>query len=320
MKVVVLGSTGHIGSFLVPQLVRAGYQVVAVSRGQRRPYAADKAWDEVEQVSLDRVKDAQFTAKVAALHGDVVVDLINFNVAETRKMITTLSQTSVQQYLYCSSIWAHGRATTLPVQPNAFKEPLDAYGRDKYESEKLLKQAYLASGFPATVIMPGQISGPGWAIISPYGNTDTTVFQKIANGERIFLPNFGMETLHHVHAADVAQLFVRAIQHRASALGQSFHAVAGESITLYGYAQAMYHDFQQAPQIDFLPWPDWQQMIGDAAATESTYYHLARSGQYSIENGRRLLGYAPQYSVLETIRSAVDSYRQRGVITVPKGN
>ena len=96
--------------------------------------------------------------------------------------------------------------------------------------------------------------------------------------------------------------------------------MAAESITLYGYAQAMYHDFQQTARIDFLPWPDWQQMIGDGAATESTYYHLARSGQYSIENAQRLLNYAPQYSVLATIRSAVDSYRQRGVITVAQDN
>ena len=30
---VVIGATGHIGSYLVPRLVRAGHQVVALSRG-----------------------------------------------------------------------------------------------------------------------------------------------------------------------------------------------------------------------------------------------------------------------------------------------
>src|ERR687890_357354 len=37
-RVVVIGATGHIGSYLVPRLVRAGYDVVAVSRGERPPY------------------------------------------------------------------------------------------------------------------------------------------------------------------------------------------------------------------------------------------------------------------------------------------
>ena len=56
-----------------------------------------------------------------------------------------------------------------------------------------LKEQYRKNGFPATIIMPGQISGPGWTIINPLGNTDFSVFQKIANGQEIYLPNLGME-------------------------------------------------------------------------------------------------------------------------------
>ena len=53
-KVVVIGATGHIGSFLVPRLVEAGHAVVAVSRGKRAPYVASKLWDAVERADLDR--------------------------------------------------------------------------------------------------------------------------------------------------------------------------------------------------------------------------------------------------------------------------
>jgi nucleoside-diphosphate-sugar epimerase len=35
MRIVVIGGTGHIGSFLVPRLVRAGHEVVNISRGTR---------------------------------------------------------------------------------------------------------------------------------------------------------------------------------------------------------------------------------------------------------------------------------------------
>ena len=35
MKVVVVGATGHIGSYLVPRLVAAGHEVVAISRGSQ---------------------------------------------------------------------------------------------------------------------------------------------------------------------------------------------------------------------------------------------------------------------------------------------
>ena len=34
-RVVVIGATGHIGTYLVPRLVDGGHQVIAVSRGTR---------------------------------------------------------------------------------------------------------------------------------------------------------------------------------------------------------------------------------------------------------------------------------------------
>ena len=32
-RVIVIGATGHIGTYLVPRLVRGGHEVTAVSRG-----------------------------------------------------------------------------------------------------------------------------------------------------------------------------------------------------------------------------------------------------------------------------------------------
>ena len=42
-RVVVIGATGHIGSYLVPRLVRGGHEVIAMSRGTREPYHAEPA-------------------------------------------------------------------------------------------------------------------------------------------------------------------------------------------------------------------------------------------------------------------------------------
>ena len=37
-RVIVIGASGHIGSYLVPRLVRGGHEVIAMSRGARDPY------------------------------------------------------------------------------------------------------------------------------------------------------------------------------------------------------------------------------------------------------------------------------------------
>lgn len=316
MKIVVIGGYGHIGSFLVPKLVKNNNQVIAVSRGNHQPYVQDKNWEQVDHVRLDRENDAKFAKKIADLDADVVVDLISFHLKDTKEIVEALKHTRLSHYLFCSSIWAHGRAETLPADPNITKEPLDEYGSNKYQSEQYLKEQYRTNDFPATIIMPGQISGPGWTIINPVGNTDIGVFQKIADGEKLTLPNFGMETLHHVHADDVAQVFYQAILHRNQALGESFHAVAAESLTLYGYAKAMYRFFGHEPNIDFLAWPQWKEMVNDQALSEHSYYHLARSGYYSIENARQLIGYSPKYSTIETVELAVQNYIDRKLIYI----
>ena len=48
MRVVIIGGSGHIGSYLTPRLVEAGHHVLCVSRGQRQPYVAHAAWNKVE--------------------------------------------------------------------------------------------------------------------------------------------------------------------------------------------------------------------------------------------------------------------------------
>ena len=74
MKVLVIGATGHIGTWLVPRLVTQGLEVIAVSRGSRQPYYRASEWDHVDGVHVDREQEEQagsFGARIAALEADV---------------------------------------------------------------------------------------------------------------------------------------------------------------------------------------------------------------------------------------------------------
>ena len=316
MKIIVIGGSGHIGTYLVPILVREGHQVVMVSRGKSTPYINDWAWEKVEQVRLDRGEDPDFSTKIAEMNADVVIDLICFKLDQVKEMVDALKETDLSHYLYCSTIWTHGRTETIPVDPHGEKHPLDEYGRQKYESEKYLLHEYRVNGFPATMISPGQICGPGWSIITPLGYGNDSVFQTIAEGKEIKLPNLGMETLHPVHAEDVAQLFVAALNHRTQALGENFYAVSEDSLTLYGYAMAMYRFFGQEPKVSFLSWDKWCEHIADEKQTKVAYLHLARSGHFSIKNAKRLLEFQPRYTATQVVEASLQSYVERGIVTV----
>ena len=76
-RVAVIGATGHVGTYLVPRLVRAGHEVVAVSRGEREPYHPSPEWRVVERLRFDR-EDAE---RIAALDADAVIDMICFTAA-----------------------------------------------------------------------------------------------------------------------------------------------------------------------------------------------------------------------------------------------
>lgn len=317
MRAIVIGAAGHIGTYLVPMLVKAGFETIAITRTMSEPYEPDYAWNKAKRVLLNRSGNPQFIDEIKAMEPDIIVDLVNFNVEDTRKIVDGFRNTNLSHYLYCSSCWAHGRAEILPFHPDDLRKvPLDDYGKDKFASEMYLKQQYRTNGFPATIVMPGQISGPGWTIINPWGNTSMRVFQDIADGKTICLPNFGMEILHHVHGCDVAQVFFKAITHRSQSLGESFDAEAECSITLYGYAKHMYEFFGHEPKIEFLGWKDWCEYEGNPEECEHTFFHIARSGTFSIEKAKRLLEYRPKFTNLETIDLAVQSYIDRGLITV----
>lgn len=324
-KVAVIGGCGHIGSWLVPQLVKAGYETVSISRGISKPYKEDEAWNKVECIALDRNKetDGAFERKIAALNADVVVDLINFRLDDVQAMRKALDG-KVAQYIYCSSCWAEGRAEVLPFSPdNTVKEPLCEYGRQKYASEQYLLAEWKEHAFPVTVIMPGQISGAGWTIINPWGNRLMRCNEIIRGGGTLMLPNFGMETIHHVHAEDVARLFTLAIAHREKALGEKFYAVSGGSITLYGYAKLLYRHYGIEPKIDFMPWREWTEYVRQECVSNTTreeiehqltesYLHLSRSGFFTTMKERDLLGYEPAHTNVETIIESVDYMATHG--------
>jgi nucleoside-diphosphate-sugar epimerase len=130
------------------------------------------------------------------------------------------------------------------------------------------------------------------------------VFTRIARGDELSLPNFGLETVHHVHADDVAQMVMRAIAGRSNAVGEAFNTVSPQAINLRGYAEHMYRWFGKVPRLTYVPFPQWRAAHAPEEA-QATWEHIARSPSHSIDKARRLIGYEPRYSSLQAVEEAV---------------
>jgi len=219
----------------------AGFEVVSVSRGERAPYQPNGSWKFVRAVILSREAEQSaesFGRKIRDLRPDIVIDMICFTEASARHLVEAL-RGEVQHFLHTGTIWVHGPSVEVPTTEMQPRRPFGEYGIEKARIEAYLLEMAQKNSFPATIIHPGHIVGPGWAPLNPAGHFNPSVFTKLAEGEELSLPNFGLETVHHVHAEDVAQVFMCAIAHRSASVGEAFHAVSPAAITLRGYAEAM---------------------------------------------------------------------------------
>ena len=319
MRVTVIGGTGHIGSYLVPRLVHDGHDVVSISRGKRDPYHPDGAWASVEAVAVDRERAerrGEFGGIVRDTDPDVVIDLLCYGRDSAESIVEELWD-EVEQFHHCGSLWVHGPAETVPTtedRPRS-RRPLGSYGRGKVAVEEYLINEAHPQGFPATVFHPGHITGPTWQPISPLGNGDSRAFDILARGETLELPNFGQETLHHVHADDVAQAFVRAMHSFSTARGEAFNIAAPEPLTTRGYAAMIARWFGHEPSIETQEWSTWvEETFLDQRGIDTTNTHLRYSPHASIEKARSRLGFRPRYTASQAIREAVDGMIRRDII------
>ena len=113
------------GNHLLPALVARGHEVVNVSRGTASPYREHAAWKAIEQVAVERKAEeaeGRFGVRIADLNADIVVDMISFELEGAQQSVEAL-RGKVEHYLFCSSIWVYGHATTVPSVGTTSRTP-----------------------------------------------------------------------------------------------------------------------------------------------------------------------------------------------------
>ena len=233
-RVVIIGGSGHVGTYLVPRLVEAGFEVCNVTRGQRQPYSPHGAWKTVQTVVIDREaeeKAGTFGRAIRNLKADIVIDMICFSPESARQMVEALDG-HIGHFLHCGTIWVHGPSVAVPTTEMQPRRPFGDYGIRKAAIE-----AYLI-GRGAAQRLPGD-RPPS----RPYRRRGL----EPAEPGRPFRPEgllhagarrgtgaaqSRLETVHHVHADDVAQGFMKAIANWSTSVGEAFHVVSPAAVTL----------------------------------------------------------------------------------------
>ena len=319
MRVLVIGGTGHIGSYLVPRLVLAGHDVTVVARSPHPQYTDERlAWTRVTWEVADRSAEEEagtWAERMAGLETDAVIDLITFRTEQNDVMMQAFAG-RIEHFLHCGTIWSYGPTERAPYEEHFPRRPTTQYGIDKAQIEADLHRAWCRDGFPYTVIHPGHICGRRWLPIDPQGSRDGVgVYRKLARGETVHLPDLGLATIHHVHADDVAQLFQLSLEQPGQALDESFSAVAPYAMSLLGCCRFVASLFGHEAILEFVSRAQLQTIVGDRswAVIES---HIEHSPCSSIAKGQHLLGYQPRYTTEQIYTECIEHLLSTGELEI----
>ena len=154
-KVIVSGATGFIGQHLIPILLKDGYEVLAISRSQKR--AESLPWfKDVKFVSYDFHSDQQIT-EVEGFRGLIHLawqDLPNYdssvhlkkNLPCSYKFIESLLNKGVNQVLIAGTCFEYGLKSGA-ISSSSITEPTTLYATAKDTLRKKLTSLSLNKDF-----------------------------------------------------------------------------------------------------------------------------------------------------------------------------
>ena len=174
MRILVTGATGFIGQHLVERLIKEKHTIYAVVRRKPNDYLVKKFQGKGVTIifsDVKRLNKINLPTKIDWIfHLAALVDVTNQysykslykeNVLPTQFLIRKY-QGKIKHFVYLSSMAAMGiRNCNQAVNENTKCIPDSNYGKSKLETEKLLNKMFQKEAFPATIIRPPTVYGPG---------------------------------------------------------------------------------------------------------------------------------------------------------------
>ncbi|WP_033825242.1 NAD-dependent epimerase/dehydratase family protein [Kitasatospora sp. MBT63] len=225
MKVLVLGSTGYIGSAAVRQLMADGHQVVHFVKDAERigPDAASRVGDLRDPASLRAAvtDDIDAVLNLATPTGEEPVD------AAAVGALTEGVRGTGRAFVYTSGVWVLGATGDTAVGEDAATDAITIVGYRPRIEQRVLASA--AEDVRAVVLRPGIVYGHGGGI----PGLMTGWAKEHGSGRYVGSPATRWPM---VHVDDLAELFVLALT--GAEPGSVLHGVAHEAVPVAALAAA----------------------------------------------------------------------------------
>jgi nucleoside-diphosphate-sugar epimerase len=202
----------------------------------------------------------------------------------------------------------HHYGTDETLAPDAVG--LDGYTRTKAEAEILLNHHIRAHGFPALILRPGIVYGPGDRHVLP------RFIEKIDNG-KMKIPGKGDRLINNTYVGNLAEAMLLAIE-KPDAVGDTFNIRDERLVTREEFVNTI-ADYLGKPHPRHVPEFIPRLLVGPIERiarlrgrkdppflTRAQLKFMTLNLDYSIAKAKRVLGYAPQVDFRDGIRVALD--------------
>jgi UDP-glucose 4-epimerase len=275
-KVLVSGSAGFIGGYVVEELLRRGYAVVGLDNFSKYGRVA-KSYDgnpsyrlvegdatDVELVSELLATCDHFIAGAAMIGGISYFHAYAYDLLATNERIIAAScdaaikahaQGKLRKVTYLSSSMVFESASQWPSHEGQQREippPVSSYGFQKLAVEYFAQAAWDQYRLPFTIVRPFNCVGIGESralgdeeIMS--GNVQLAMshvvpdlVQKVVKGQDpLHILGNGKQVRHYTYGGDLASGIVTAMEH-PDALGEDFNLSTSESTTVMELAELIW--------------------------------------------------------------------------------
>jgi UDP-glucose 4-epimerase len=210
MKVLVSGTSGFVGGYLVPFFLESGHDVVALVRQPMSFRAADGVT--VVEADLERLEEAELPDVDAVVHlaqanvpfPDQAETLYRVNTESTLALLEHARRSGARTFLYASSASVYG------FGDRPFEEDDPPSSRDFYAVTKLNGEQLVAAygGFFSTAV---------FRLVAPYGPGQSgrmipAVIGRVREGRPVTLNGGGRPRMNPIYVEDAARAAVAALE------------------------------------------------------------------------------------------------------------
>ncbi|MCC6188058.1 MAG: NAD-dependent epimerase/dehydratase family protein [Anaerolineales bacterium] len=264
-RALVTGGAGFIGSHVIDELLRLGFQVVALDdlsggfRDNVAPAAEFVEGSILDAALIDHLfaqHQFDYVYHLAAYAAEGLSHFIkrfNYqnNLIGSVNLINAAVNYQAKVLVFTSSIAVYG-ANQLPMTEDLTPQPEDSYGIAKYAVELELAASRHMFGLDYIIFRPHNVYGERQNIGDKYRNVIGIFMNQIMQGQPLTVFGDGEQTRAFSYIGDVAPAIARSVQY-PRAYGQIFNVGADVPYSVNQLARAVMQALGREVPLNHLP-------------------------------------------------------------------